>query len=184
MEENINYLNENKSVLIFKEPDINPEELPVYKSLEISEKIIIIEKAKKLNITGSYNTIIIPNIPNIWELMVLGDNNIILNYNNNIFIELIGWRNYIKNKNVAHTKEQSSAIEFRINGNYNNIINEGNKIFTIIIGNNNKYCGVDGDKVKLLIPSNPFYFKDFADKKDITIGKDYLSHKEYTFFKK
>ena len=134
---------------------------PEYRTIEASRKEIFIVKAKRLNITGSENKISLSNKKNTWKLLVFGDENEIYNYESNNIINIIGCNNNINNSS------------------YNLNSNNGVPIISIIIGCNNKYRGVERDRVKLLMPSQPVYI---ANEKDITIGKDYLSHTDYTFF--
>jgi len=174
--ENKNQIKEDGIAIIIDKPDFNENDKFPNKTIEVSGKIIVIKTISSTSITGSENTIIIPNIIDIYKLVVHGERNTIINYNENVIINVIGYGNNISY--LANTKK--IYLSLIVEGNSNNITNDGTPMISTIIGYQNIYRGVKGDK---LIFVNRDYKTSGQDIKvrEVVIDKNYIPHKYYSF---
>ena len=171
-----NQIKEDNITLIIDKPDYDENSGTAYKPIEVSCKIVVIKKGKSITITGSENTIIIPNNVTIAGLTVHGDLNSIINFNNKIIINVIGGMNKISY--LAKTNKAYMALT--VQGNYNLITNDGTPMISTIIGYENEYRGMRGDR---LIFVNRDYKTEGEDikVKEVVIDKDYVPHMYYRF---
>jgi len=138
--------------------------------VDVDRKVVIMKKDyyNKITIKGEDNVIIIPDDIYINKLVVIGKTNSVINLKENITIRVIDIGNNILN--IA------SKVKLKIDGDYNTIINnnEGGSVKSIIVGNENKYKGKNGDKISFIRILNEKSSKPEFKNTKITIGKKFL----------
>jgi len=119
-------------------------EIPDKITVETSGKVIVIkgDSYGKITIIGENNIILIPENILIKKIVVKGRWNNVINLGPNIIIiRVSGEINSILNL--------GSNVKLRIGGEWNTITNKGKNVRVSIEGKENKYRGIDGDKITL-----------------------------------